>query len=147
MASQRYRTFSYAPLDAKFTDTSCTVTDVELPEISRSYIANVYLAQENAPQYFHTTERKEIVDFKVTYIPHDIPAGRELLPFVKQIVEEVLQNKFVPAVATIQLLRNGTVDEEVQINDCVITKGEILIDVQEYIKIKFHLQGLLTKDY
>lgn len=93
MSNQRFRTIDYGPLKEKFTNTSCFVDHIDLPEIRRSYVADIYLRQEKAPQYYHTTERKEIVKFTVTYIPEDNSEGKGLIPYAKQVVEDVLQTK------------------------------------------------------
>jgi hypothetical protein len=147
MSTQRYRTINYAPLEKQFNDKNCTVEFIDLPKIKRSYIANVHIRTDKAPLYFHTTERKEIVSFTAIYIPYDTPEGRKLLPYVKESVEEVLKSNYNPEVATIQLSRDGKVEDEVQINDCVITAAEIMVDLKDYIRIKFYLQGLLIKDF
>lgn len=144
MSTQRSRTFEYKPLD-QFNDTACTVDFIDLPDSKTSRIAPVFIGKEKAPLYYHTTERKEIVDFSVIYIPQDNPSGRSLLPVVKEAVEKVLTKDYQPAVANVRLERNGATEEEVQINDCIITGGEILVDLNDYIRIKFYLQGLLNK--
>lgn len=145
--TQRFRTISYATLDDKFTDQTCTVANIDLPDLQRSKIYGVHLTQEKAPQYFHTAERKEIVKFSVTYIPLDNDQGKALLPYVKEVISSVLQNNYQPQPATINLIRNGEIEETVTINDCIISRGEILLDKGNYIRIKFDIQGLISKDY
>jgi len=147
MSSQRYRVFSYHHLDQKFTNSNCTVEEVDLPDIQRSNIVSISQAQDPGPLYYHTSERLEIVEFSVTYIPHDNVSGRKLLAEVKTIVEDVLTKTYKPEVAIIQLVRNGKPEKETRINDCIITGGEIILDGGDYTYIKFTLQGLLDAKY
>lgn len=147
MPEQRSRTISFDTLGDKFTETSCTIADISLPDIKRSHIVPVYLTNAKAPQKFHTTERREIADFSITYIPHDNADGRALLPHVKEVVDSVLTKDYKPAVATINLLRNGEPEKTITINDCIVKGGEILVDKGAFIRIIFYLQGLLSSDY
>ncbi len=147
MPEQRSRTLSFDTLGDKFTETSCTLADIKLPEIKRSHVVPVFLTSAKSAQKFHTTERKEIADFSVTYIPHDNSDGRALLPHVKEVVDSVLTKDYKPAVATINLLRNGEIEKTITINDCIVKGGEILLDKDDYIRITFDLQGLLSADY
>ncbi|MHB9147088.1 MAG: hypothetical protein ACYC2U_01330, partial [Candidatus Amoebophilus sp.] len=114
----------------------------------RSHIATVQTSQQ-APLSYHTSERKEIVDFTVTYIPYDNPTGKGLLPFVKTAVAEVLKKGYDPKPATIQIKRGNKTEAEqtTTIDNCIVTAGEILIDVNDYIRIKFYLQGILNAPY
>jgi hypothetical protein len=147
MPDQRYRTLSFDTLGDKFTETSCTLANISLPTIKRSHVVPVYLTNSKAPQRFHTTERKEIADFSVTYIPHDNADGRALLPHVKEVVDSVLTKDYKPAVATINVLRNGETEKTITINDCIVKGGEITLDKGDFIRIVFYLQGLLSEDY
>jgi hypothetical protein len=147
MPDQRNRTISFETLSNKFTDQSCTTADISLPEMKRSHVVPVYLTNAKAAQHFHTTERKEIVDFSVTYIPHDNSDGKALLPHVKELVDSVLTKDYKPAPATINMLNNGTPEKTITINDCIVKGGEITVDKGEFIRITFYLQGLLSADY
>lgn len=146
MGTQRFTSFDYEPLAAKFDSKSCTVDSVDIPDIKRTHVAKVQAGQQ-APLFYHTSERKEIVDFTVTYIPYDNSAGKELLPFVKDAVEAVLKKGYEPKTATIQVKRLDVVQQVTHIDNCIITAGEILVDVHDFIRIKFYLQGTLNALY
>ena len=147
MSTQRFTSFNYPPLTSKCTSAGCTVDSVELPDMQRSYIATVQTSQQ-APLSYHTSERKEIVDFTVTYIPYDNATGKGLLPFVKTAVAEVLKKGYNPDTATIQIKRgNKEAEQTTTIDNCIVTAGEILIDVNDYIRIKLYLQGILNAPY
>lgn len=148
MNTARNRTIDYEPLNQKFTDQACSVDSIELPDLQRSRVVEVYLTKDKAPQYYHTKERKEIVKFNVTFIPRDTEEGRSLLPHVKELVEAVLKDDYEPKVATINLLKKDgeSIDETRLINDCVITGGEIAMDKGDYLRVKFSLEGLLGRD-
>jgi hypothetical protein len=147
MASQRYRTLTYDNLTDKFTDQSCTIAKIDFPDIDRAHSVDVYLTSAKGPQRFHTSERKEIVDFSVKYIPHDSSDGRALLPHVKEVVDAVLTKDYKPAVATINLIRNGETEKTITVNDCVVTGGEIIVDKGQSVEVIFYLHGLLSSDY
>jgi len=148
MSIARNRTIDYEPLNQKFTDQACSVDSIDLPDLKRSRVVEVYLTKAKAPQYYHTQERKEVVKFSVLFIPKDTPEGRSLLPHVKELVEAVLKDDYEPKVATINLLKKDgeNIDETRLINDCVITGCEISMDKGDYLRIKFSLEGLLGRD-
>lgn len=146
MGTQRFTSFDYTPLSKKFDTKSCTVDSVDIPDIQRSQVAKVQIGQQ-APLSYHTSERKEIVDFTVTYIPYDNSAGKELLPFVKEAVEEVLKKGYKAETATIQVKRLDDVQQTTTIDNCIVTGGEIQVDVSDYIRIVFYLEGTLNASY
>eukprot|EP01132_Coremiostelium_polycephalum_P000719 gene719-892_t len=122
MSVQRFTSFSYAPITKKFDEKSCTVDAVDLPDMQRSNVVKISAGQ-SAPLAYHTSERKEIVDFTVTYTPFDNAAGKALLPAVKEIVDAVLKKNYDPAPATIQIKRSNSTKEEktTQIDNCIVT--------------------------
>jgi hypothetical protein len=145
MGTQRFTSFDYAHL-SKFSSGSCTVDSVDIPDIQRTRVAKVQAGQQ-APLNYHTSERKEVVDFTVTYIPYDNAAGKALLPLVKELVDAVLEKGYEPKTATIQVKRLDVVQQVTFVDNCVITAGEIMIDVSDYVRIKFYLQGTLNALY
>ncbi|OJW73577.1 MAG: hypothetical protein BGO68_03015 [Candidatus Amoebophilus sp. 36-38] len=147
MGTQRYTTFSYKHLDEKFTESTCTVDSIDLPDMQRSNVVNVSQAQDPGPVNYHTSERMEIVTFTVTYIPHDSTAGKELLPFAHKAVNAVLEKNYKPEVAIVRLGRNEETDHETTIHDCIITGAEIAISESNNIQIIFTLQGILNSEY
>jgi protein subunit release factor B len=148
MGTQRFTSFNYPPLTKECNEKGCTVDSVDLPEIKRAHVAKVQLSKQ-APIAYHTSERKEIVDFSVTFIPYDNAAGKKLLPFVKTAVEAVLKKDYNPDTATIQIKRGNKTEAEqtTTIDNCIVTAGEILVDVNDYVRIKFYLQGTLNAEY
>jgi len=148
MAEQRSRSLTYDPITSKFTEAACMTSEIEVPEIKRSQIVPVFVTKDKAKQNFRTNERREIVTFKVTYIPMNNDAGKKLLPEVKNIVDSVLDNKkFTPTVATINTFRNGELEKTVTVNDCIVKSGRIELDKDDFIHIIFEISGVLAAEY
>ena len=147
MAEQRSRSLTYDPITSKFTEAACMVSDLEIPDITRTQIVKVFLTKDKASQNFRTTERKEIITFKVKYIPMNNAAGKALLTQVKAIVDSVLTSGFQPSVATINTLRNGEIEKTIVVNDCIIKSGSIELDKDDFLHIVFEISGILAADY
>ena len=142
-SGQRSKTIDYKPL-SDFSDKSCMVYSIDVPDIQTSEVVPVFNTNSKTPHHFHTTERKEVVIFKVTYTPLNNANGKKLLTQVKPLVDSVLTKKFDPAVATINLLRNGKIERTVRIDDTVIVDGEISFDLHDFVRISFTLSGILA---
>lgn len=142
-SGQRSKTIDYKPL-SDFSDKSCMVYSIDIPDIQTSEIIPVFNTNSKTPQYFHTTERKEVVKFRVTYAPFNNANGKKLLTQVKTLVDSVLTKKFDPAVATINLLRNGKIERTIRVDDTIIVDGEIFIDLLDFVRISFTLSGILA---
>lgn len=142
-SGQRSKTIDYKPL-SDFSTKSCMVYSIDVPDISTSEIVPVFNTNAKTAQHFHTTEKKEIVVFKVTYTPFNNASGMKLLTQVKTLVDSVLTKKFSPAVATINLLRNGKIERTIRIDDTVIVSGEIALDLHDFTRISFTLSGILA---
>lgn len=147
MPKQRSRSFTYEIITSKFTETSCMLADIEVPEITRSQVIPVFITNNKTSQNFRTNERNEIVTFKVTYIPMNNDSGKKLLPEVKKIVDSVLKNDFTPSVATINTFRNGELEKTTTVNDCIVKSGRIELDKDDFIRIIFELSGILYEEY
>ena len=76
MAEQRSRSLTYDPITSKFTEAACMTSEIEVPEIKRSQTVSVFVTKDKAKQNFRTNERREIVTFKVTYVPMNNDAGK-----------------------------------------------------------------------
>lgn len=147
MADQRSCSLSYEPLSSKLTETACMVANIQIPDIKRTEIIPVFGTKEKAPQNFRTKERKEFVTFTVTYVPLNNDAGKATLPAVKEIVDSVLTDKFTPSVAVINILRNGETERTININDCIIKRGSIVIDINDFLHLVFEISGIYAGEY
>lgn len=121
------------PLSDIFNETSCSVESIEVPDITRTEIVEVFRTNDKAPQKFRTQNHKNIVTFRVTYNPYNNDAGEALIPATKNIVDSVLTTGYTPSVAVITLLRNEEVEKTITINDCIIKRGIVQIDIKDYI--------------
>ena len=135
------------PLSDTFNEKSCMVANIEVPEITRTEIVEVFRTNDKAPQKFRTQDHKNIVTFKVTYVPLNNDAGRALIPATKEIIDSVLTSNYTPSVAVITLMRNGEEEKTVTLNDCIIRKGSIEIDIKDYIHIIFEVSGIYAGEY
>lgn len=147
MPEQRSRSLTYDPITSKFTEAACMTAEIEVPEMTRSQVVPVFITKDKAVQNFRTNERRESITFKVTYIPMNNDAGKQLLPEVKSIVDSVLGSGFAPSVATINTFRNGELEKTITINDCIVKSGRIELDKDDFIHIIFEISGLLAADY
>lgn len=147
MAEQRSRSLTYDPITSKFTEAACMTSEIEVPEIKRSQTVSVFVTKDKAKQNFRTNERREIVTFKVTYIPMNNDAGKKLLGEVKGIVDSVLTKDFTPTVATINTFRNEKLEKTVTVNDCIVKSGRIELDKDDFIHIIFEISGILAAEY
>ena len=135
------------PLSDIFNETSCSVQNIEVPDISRTEIVEVFRTNDKAPLKFRTKNHKDIVTFRVTYNPYNNDAGRALIPATKNIVDSVLTTSYTPSVAVITLLRNEEVEKTITINDCIIRRGIVQIDIKDYIHIIFEVSGIYAGEY
>ena len=147
MAEQRSRSLTYDPITKVFTEAACMVTEIDIPEITRNVTVPVFLTKEKSAQFFRVTERKEIINFKVKFVPMNNDAGKKLLSETKKIVDTVLTKDFKPEVATINTFRNGELEKTITINDAFVKKGMIELDKGDYLHIVFEIEGLLAADY
>lgn len=135
------------PLSDIFNETSCSVQNIEVPDISRTEIVEVFRTNDKAPLKFRTKNHRDIVTFRVAYNPYNNDAGRALIPATKNIVDSVLTTGYTPSVAVITLLRNEEVEKTITINDCIIRRGFVQIDIKDYIHIIFEVSGIYAGEY
>lgn len=135
------------PLSDVFNETSCSVENIEVPEITRTEVIEVFRTNDKAPQKFRTQDHRDIVTFRITYNPYNNDAGKALIPAAKKIVDSVLTADYTPSVAVITLLRNNEEERTITINDCIITKASVIIDIKDYIHIIFEISGLYAGEY
>ena len=147
MAEQRSRSLTYDPITKVFTEAACMVSEIDIPEITRNVTVPVFVTKEKSAQFFRVTERKEIINFKVKFVPMNNDAGKKLLSETKKIVDTVLTKDFKPEVATINTFRNGELEKTITINDAFVKKGCIELDKGDYLHIVFEIEGLLAADY
>ena len=139
----RNRRLQYHPL-RKFDPRSCNIVNIEMPEIEQSVVHSVRFTSESATSQYHGAELRQIVKFRVSYMPLDSNEGHELLPFAKKLVEDVLKDGYEPATASITQTGkdSNTIIAQRTIESCVITGAEIEIDAGDYVRITFDLQGI-----
>lgn len=142
-SGQRSRTIDYKPL-SDFNAKSCMVYTIDVPDISTTEVVPIFNTNNKTMQYFHTTERREAVFFKVCYTPFNNSNGKKLLTNVKKLVDSVLTKKFKPETATINVMRNGKIEKTIVINDTIIVDGRIIIDLHDFVRIEFTLSGILA---
>ena len=135
------------PLSDVFNEKSCSVENIEVPEITRTEVIEVFRTNDKAPQKFRTQDHRDIVTFRITYNPYNNDAGKALIPAAKSIVDSVLTADYTPSVAVITLLRNNEEERTITINDCIITKASVIIDIKDYIHIIFEISGLYAGEY
>ena len=144
---QRSTTFVYDPITKIFNEKSCMVSEIDIPVITRNVCIPVFVTKEKSVQNYRVPERKEIVNFKVKFVPLNNADGKKLLIQAKNIVDEVLTDKFKPQVAVINMLRNDKIESTVTINDAITQKCSIELDKSDYLHIVFELQGVLSENY
>jgi len=147
MAEQRSRSLTYDPITKVFTEAACMVSEIDIPEITRNVTIPVFLTKEKSAQFFRVTERKEIINFKVKFVPMNNAEGKKLLSESKKIVDTVLTKEFKPSVATINTFRNGELEKTITINDAFVKRSMIELDKGDYLHIVFEIEGLLASDY
>lgn len=135
------------PLSDFFNETSCGVEYIEVPDITRTEIVEVFRTNDKAPQKFRTQNHNGIVTFRVIYVPHNNDAGKALVPKAKSIIDSVLTKDYIPSPAVITLLRNGEEEKTITINDCIIRKANVQIDIKDYIHIIFEVSGIYAGEY
>lgn len=142
-SGQRSRTIDYKPL-SDFNAGSCMVYTIDIPDIQSTDVVPVFNTKSKTMQYFHTTERKEAVAFKVCYTPFNNSNGKKLLTQVKKLVDSVLTKNFKPETATINILRNGKIERTIRVDDTIIVEGAVIIDLHDFVRIEFTLSGILA---
>ena len=142
-SGQRSRTIDYKPL-ADFNSGSCMVYTIDIPDVQNTDIVPVFNTKSKTMQYFHTTEKREIVTFKVCYTPFKNSNGKKLLTSVKKIVDSVLTKNFKPEPVTINILRNGNIERTIRVDDTVVVEGKIIVDLHDFVRIEFTLSGILA---
>lgn len=143
-SGQRSRTIDYKPL-ADFNAGSCMVYTIDIPDIQNTEIVPVFNTKSKTMQYFHTTEKKNYVTFKVCYTPFNNSNGKKLLTKTKELVELFLTEKGNPETATINILRNGDIERTIVINDTIIVSSSIDIDLHDFVRMTFTLAGTLAE--
>ena len=144
MAEQISRSLTFDPITKIFTEASCMVSDIEIPNILRTTVIGVYPTSQRSMQRFKGNDVRPIVSFKVKYIPLNNAEGKKLLFESKKIIESVLSKDYKPSEAVINVFRNGTLEETTTINDCVTKKCEIDLVIHDYIRITFEIQGVMA---
>jgi len=138
----RNRELNYKHLNG-FNSKTCSVVNIEMPDIDQAVTHSVSFTDDKSTYQYHGTELKQIVKFKAVYMPLDNNEGLKLLKAAKDLVEDVLKDGYEPATATItQKGKEGKIVAEKSIADCMITGAEIEIDVNDYVRITFDLEGL-----
>ena len=144
--TMRNRSLHYPPLK-DFNTKSCSVVNIEMPDFDTALVHEVRFTHEKASYRYHAKEPKQIVQFKAVYMPLDNDAGRKLIPQAKELVEEVLKDDYESETATI--IQKGKGGDkpvvEKRIDECVITGTDIAIDVGDYVRITFHLEGIMPE--
>jgi hypothetical protein len=146
-SEQRSRSLSYAPITNIFNEKTCMVDEIDMPSITRNVIIPVFVTKDKSLQNYRVKERREIVDFKVRFIPINNSNGKKLLINAKQIVDSVLKKDFKPQVAVITSFRNGVIEQTINVNDTIVKKCSIELDKDDFIHISFELEGLLDAKY
>ena len=95
---QRSCFIQFKPLSDTFNETSCMVANIEVPEITRTEVVEVFRTNDKAPQKFRTQDHKNIVNFRVTYVPLNNDAGKALIPETKKIIDSVLTSSYTPGI-------------------------------------------------
>jgi len=147
MAEQRSRSLNYDPLTKVFTEAACMVSEIDIPEMSRNVTIPVFVTKEKSAQFFRVTERKEIINFKVKFVPMNNSEGKKLLVETKKIIDSVLTKDFKPEVATINTFRNGELEKTITVNDAFVKKGAIELVKDDFLHIVFEIEGLLASEY
>ena len=145
-----YKIFDQAGFDAK----ACSVIHIDVPNFTDSSIQEVYQTGSPGPLRYHVSEKKTVVDFYVEFKPF-ANAGEKLIAKAKELVEDVLDPKYKPEPVTISSFnkdRSLDKNETVNINDTIIRKATIKVNRRDekkgepgFVRILFHLQGLLAK--
>lgn len=143
----RNRQFSYPPLDKHFTPQNASLYYIEMGDTAASVLHPIKYTHNDATFTYLGTDPQQIMSFKVVYMPKDNDAGVKLITVVKSLVKEVLGDGYDAATAIItqtgkdrsKRLTQKTIDE------CIITGAEIEIDVNDYLRITFYLQGIDTQ--
>lgn len=139
----RNRSLNYPPLK-DFNTKSCSVINIEMPDFDTSEVHSVKFTHEKTTYQYHALDLKQIVKFRVVYMPLANGEGMKLIPLAKELVEEVLKDSYEPQTATIIQTgkENSKLTAQRNIEACVITGSEIEIDVNDYVRIAFELEGI-----
>lgn len=138
------RHFSYPPLDKHFTTENSSLQYVEMGDTPASVLNPIKYTHKAATFNYLGTDPQPIMNFKVVYMPKDNTSGRKLITVVKPLVKEVLEDNYNAETAIITQTgkdRNKRLAQKT-IDECIITGAEIEIDVNDYLRITFYLQGI-----
>lgn len=133
--------FEYEPLKGSDYD----VVSVNFPDMDKSENVPVQTTDAKSPQTYHTKNPREVVEFSVKLKAVDTDSGKELLPKVKELVEGVLKDDYEAKPAKVMRLKKDgeNVEEERDIQNCVIKSGSITTAKGESIEVDFNMEGLL----
>ena len=134
--------FEYEPLKGFDYD----VVSVNYPTIDTGENVQIQTTDATSPQTYHAKNPKDVVQFSVKLKPADTDAGKGLLPKVQELVAEVLKDDYKAKPAkVIRLKKDGeTIEEERDIQNCVIKSGSITTTKGESIEVDFNMKGLLA---
>lgn len=74
-SGQRSRTLDFKPL-SDFSAKSCMVYSLDIPDAETSEVVPVFNTRDKSAQFFHTTEKREVVEFEVVYTPFNNASGK-----------------------------------------------------------------------
>ena len=144
-AAIRNRRLDYAPLK-EFGSKSCNVFDIQIPSVIAGATYAVQHTDGTGTLQYHAKEIQQIVRIKVAYIPLANKEGMQLIPLAKKLVEDVLKDDYEAKTAIIMHTgkdaKKSTVDRNIE--QCVITGVDIAIDIKDYVRITFHLEGVMA---
>ncbi len=147
MSEQISRSLTFDPITKVFTEASCMVSEIEVPNVLTTKIIEVYPTKEKSLQRFKSNDIRSIVSFKVKYIPLNNDAGKKLFSEAKKIIDSVLTKDYIPAESVINVFRNGELEETTVINDCIPKTCEIDFSIHNYISIVFEICGIMQPSY
>ncbi|MEL7065505.1 MAG: hypothetical protein AAFP00_17315, partial [Bacteroidota bacterium] len=79
----RDRVLDYSLL-SEFDSSSCSLAEIQMRDFATSEVHRVSFTSESQSLHYHAKELKQVVQFRVTYLPFDTPEGRALIPRAKE---------------------------------------------------------------
>lgn len=143
MTEQISRSLTFDPITKIFTESSCMVKEIGVPNILNTRIINVFPTAEKSLLKFKGTDIKSVVSFRVKYIPLKNDTGKKLFAEAKKIIDSVLKKDYKPAEAVINIFRNDELEETITINDCIPKICEIDLKIHEQASILFEIWGVM----
>ena len=122
------------------------VKSLNFPNMDQSETVVVHTSASKTAQSYHTKNVKETVQFSTTLQALDSSGGHELVPKVKQLVEDVLKDDYKPENAKIiRLDKLGSdVEKELDVQNCVIQNAAIAVAWAQPIEVTLNMTGQLA---